>query len=86
MNGSELIYIKKEVEAMKLIVVNDLANAIKNKGFTQQQFAEKLGVDQPTVSKICKQKRYTLERLQEILEALGEPDITKVIRVIVIQD
>ncbi|MCQ6265598.1 helix-turn-helix domain-containing protein [Fictibacillus sp. WQ 8-8] len=67
---------------MKMIVINDLANAIRSKGYTQVQFAEKLGVDQPTVSRMCKQKRYTLERLQEVLEALGETDISKVIRVI----
>ncbi|MGE7648008.1 helix-turn-helix domain-containing protein [Peribacillus frigoritolerans] len=70
----------------KLIVINDLANTIRNKGLTQAQFADRLGVDQPTVSKICKQKRYTLERLQEILEALDETDVSKVIRVIEIKD
>nr|WP_259545959.1 helix-turn-helix transcriptional regulator [Heyndrickxia oleronia] len=71
---------------MKMIAVNVLAQTIRSKNYTQAQFAEKLGTDQSTVSKICKQKSFTLERLQQILEALDETDTNKVIRVIEIKE
>ncbi|WP_157796527.1 helix-turn-helix transcriptional regulator [Bacillus sp. FJAT-45037] len=71
---------------MNLIVINNLANAIKNKGMTQAQFADKLGIDQPTVSRLCKQKRYTLKRLQDVMEALNETDVSKIIRVVQVND
>ncbi|MEW4271736.1 helix-turn-helix transcriptional regulator [Priestia megaterium] len=70
---------------MELIVMNNLAKAIREKGMTQAQFAEKIGIDQSNVSKLCKQKSFTLQRLQEILEALNETDVSKVIRVVEIK-
>lgn len=70
---------------MELIVINNLAQAIKDRGMNQTQFAEKIRTDQSNVSKLCKQKRFTFERLQEILIALNETDVTKVIRVIEIK-
>ncbi|WP_018933297.1 helix-turn-helix domain-containing protein [Gracilibacillus lacisalsi] len=70
----------------RVIVLNDLANCIKSKGLTQAEFASMIGTDQSTVSKLCKQKRYTLERLQQLLEALNESDVSKIIRVVEIKD
>lgn len=70
----------------RIIVLNDLANAIRSKGMTQAEFAELIGTDQSTVSKLCKQKRFTLERLQQLLEALNESDVSKIIRVVEIKE
>lgn len=67
---------------MELMVLNNLAKAIKDKGLTQAQFADRLGADQAVVSRMCRQKSFTLQRLQEILVALNETDVSKVVRVV----
>jgi len=50
------------------------------KGMSQQQLAEKLGVSASQVSRDEKNEYYgaTIERIQEVIEALGMVSITKV--------
>ena len=66
----------------EIIVVNNLATAIRQRGMTQTQFADRLGVDVSTVSRMCKLKSFTFSRIAQICEALGTNEIESFIRVI----
>jgi transcriptional regulator with XRE-family HTH domain len=66
----------------EIMIINTLATAIRSRGITQAQFAERMGVDDPTVSRLCKQRSFTFGRLQQICQALGTNEITEFIRVI----
>ncbi len=62
---------------IKAEIVRKITNIIRDEGFTQEEAAQKLGIDQPKVSALTKGKLagFSLERLFGFLNKLGQ-DVT----------
>jgi DNA-binding XRE family transcriptional regulator len=62
---------KAKVRAKEMMAEMLLAEIRKEAGFTQEDLAEKIGVKQPTLSKLESQDDMQISTLQRLIAALG---------------
>lgn len=71
---------------MAIIARNNLSQLIRERGMTHQQFADELGLSRTYVSQLCRAQTLSLKKIETLLNALGEDDITKLIEVVRIEE
>jgi len=62
-----------EKDTLKVIIAHAISNVVQDRGYTQEQAAAIMGIDQPKVSKLMRGrlKEFTGDRLVEYLLLLG---------------
>ncbi len=62
---------RAKAEARKMLADMELAELREAEGFTQEELAAKLGIQQPTLSRMESQSDMQVSTLRRIVEALG---------------